>query len=51
MDGKGRNWSIELGIYPGILLGFRTYESEDVTTHVLYMPLVDIAFIIENDAK
>ena len=31
-------WSIELGFYPGILMGFRTYQSEDTNTHVIYFP-------------
>ena len=31
-------WSIEIGFYPGVLLGFRTYEDEDISTHVLYLP-------------
>jgi len=48
MGGKKNRWSIELGLYPGVLLGFRTYESDELTTHVLYFPFVDIAFIIEN---
>ncbi len=49
MDGQeNKMWSIELGFYPGILLGFRTYESNESSTHVLYMPFVDIAFTIEK---
>ena len=41
-------WSIELGLYPGILLGIRTYKEEDYSIHVLYLPFVDIAFTIEH---
>jgi hypothetical protein len=37
-------WQIEIGLYPGILLGFRTYEMEDSQVHVLYLPFVDFAF-------
>ncbi len=48
MDGKNRGWALEIGLYPGLLLGFRTYESEDVYTHVLYLPFVDLALIIER---
>ena len=48
MDGKNRGWVLELGLYPGLLFGFRTYESEDVYTHVLYLPFVDLALIIER---
>lgn len=43
-----RYWSITIGIYPGILFGFRTYEEKDFNTHVLYLPFVDIALEIDN---
>ena len=39
-------WSIEIGFYPGILFGIRSYPEEDQTTHVLYIPLVDIALTV-----
>jgi hypothetical protein len=39
-------WAIELGLYPGILFGFRTYPEEHCTTHVLYVPFVDVAVMI-----
>jgi hypothetical protein len=48
MDGEGKAWAIELGLYPGILIGFRTYPEENMITHVLYMPFVDIALIMER---
>jgi hypothetical protein len=34
---------LSLGFYPGILLGCRSYEEETQTTHVLYIPFVDVA--------
>ncbi len=40
------NWTLTIGIYPGILLGFRTYNEEDYSTHVLYLPFIDVALII-----
>jgi hypothetical protein len=43
-----RNWEISLGFYPGILLGFRSYDMGDVMTHVLYMPFVDICLTLEK---
>jgi hypothetical protein len=36
-------WVIELGLYPGILFGIRTYEEQYAITYVLYMPFVDIS--------
>jgi hypothetical protein len=41
-------WAIEIGLYPGILFGIRTYKAELDTTHVFYLPFVDVALIIEN---
>jgi len=39
-------WVIELGFYPGVLLGFRSYIEEDLDIHVLYLPFLDIALKI-----
>jgi len=39
-------WSLEIGFYPGILLGIRSYYEEDQVTHVLYMPLIDLALTL-----
>jgi len=39
-------WTIEIGSYTGILFGFRTYEEEEFSTHVLYIPFLDIALTI-----
>jgi hypothetical protein len=41
-----RNWSLSVGFYPGILFGIRSYNEEQQTTHVLYIPLVDVALEI-----
>jgi len=43
-----RYWSITIGIYPGILFGFRTYEEANFNTHVLYLPFVDFALEIDK---
>ena len=39
-------WTIEIGMYPGILFGVRTYKQEGRNIHVLYLPFIDIAFYI-----
>ncbi len=41
---KFKGWTIELGFYPGVLFGLRSYYEEEQTTHVLYIPFVDLAF-------
>jgi|TARA_R110001606_G_scaffold144024_2_gene283384 hypothetical protein len=45
---KEKNWSISLGFYPGVLLGMRTYNEDEFSTHVLYLPFVDIALEVDN---
>tara|TARA_R110002096_G_scaffold27661_1_gene84376 strand:+ start:290 stop:439 length:150 start_codon:yes stop_codon:yes gene_type:complete len=41
---KFKGWTIEVGFYPGVLFGIRTYEEPDQTAIVLYIPFVDLAF-------
>ena len=43
---KGASWELSLGLYPGILLGIRTYINHESNEHVLYLPLVDISLTI-----
>ena len=55
---KEKYWEISFGTYPGILLGFRTYQEEDEVewddepavmterNHVLYIPFVDMCIKI-----
>ena len=45
MDKEKWNWSLSIGLYPGILFGLRAYEEEQSITYVLYVPLVDIAYL------
>ena len=48
MDNEDKKiaWSIEVGFYPGMLMGVRTYPEPDQTTHVLYLPFVDLALTV-----
>ena len=36
---------IQVGFYPGILIGFRSYLKGQVNAHVLYMPFFDLSFL------
>ena len=47
-DKEDKYWCLEVGLYPGILLGSRAYKEEDFTTYVIYLPFIDIAFTVEN---
>ena len=42
-------WSLSFGFYPGVLLGFRTYNEKYKTNHVLYIPFVDVCLTVFND--
>ena len=48
MDNEDKKiaWSIEVGFYPGMLIGVRTYPEPEQTTHVLYLPFVDLALTV-----
>ena len=40
------NWELSVGFYPGIIIGFRTYQQEKCNNHVLYLPFIDICLTI-----
>ena len=42
-----KSWSIEIGLYPGVLFGIRSYEMENGKIHVFYLLFVDIAYYNE----
>ena len=39
-------WSLGIGLYPGILFGFRTYDQGEYNMHVLYFPFVEFELSI-----
>ena len=43
---KKEDWELSIGNYAGILLGFRTYEEQKKTNHVLYIPFIDVCLTI-----
>ena len=47
------NWELSLGLYPGILLGIRSYyngqDSNGVEDHVLYLPFIELCLTIYRD--
>jgi len=47
-DNNIKGWSLSLGLYPGILFGMRSYKEKEFTTHVFYIPFVDLALEIDN---
>ena len=43
------NWELSFGFYPGIMLGFRTYNEVDKNNHVLYIPFVDACLTVYDE--
>ena len=43
-----RNWEISIGLYPGILIGVRSYVEQDYVQHVVYLPFIDFCLEIEK---
>jgi len=43
-----KKWELSFGFYPGICLGFRTYNEVNKNNHVLYMPFVDVCLTMHD---
>ena len=39
-------WELSLGLYPGLLVGIRSYPEKTFTEHVLYLPLVEFVLTV-----
>jgi|TARA_R110000787_G_scaffold110827_1_gene219668 hypothetical protein len=43
-------WEISAGLYPGVLLGARSYTGEEkFTEHVIYIPFIELCLTIYNE--
>ena len=45
-DESKKGWAIEIGLYPGILFGIRTYNHPNEKITAFYLPFMDIAFYL-----
>ena len=43
-----KNWELSIGLYPGILIGVRSYVEQDYVQHVVYLPFIDFCLEIEK---
>jgi len=41
-------WELSVGLYPGIVIGIRSYVEKEFVEHVLYLPFVDISLKVEK---
>ena len=39
-------WELSLGLYPGLLVGIRSYPEKTFTEHVLYLPLLEFVLTV-----
>ena len=46
---KMTGWELSLGLYPGVLIGVRSYVNKETTDHVLYIPFVELCLTIYKD--
>jgi|TARA_Y100001937_G_scaffold102223_1_gene140510 hypothetical protein len=46
---KIAGWEISLGLYPGVLVGVRSYPEETFIEHVLYIPFVEICLTMHYE--
>jgi hypothetical protein len=42
-------WELSLGLYPGIVIGARSYVNKNDSDHVLYIPFVELCLTIYRD--
>lgn len=45
---QGKNWTISIGLYPGVLFGVRSYLYDGGIQHVIYLPLIDLCIDIDR---
>jgi len=43
------SFEVNVGFYPGIVIGMRSYHDVGFTTHAFYLPLVSLHIVVEND--
>lgn len=44
-----KNIDVNVGVYPGVLIGIRTYKDHDANTHAIYLPFFSIHIVVFKD--
>jgi hypothetical protein len=39
-------WELSCGLYPGVLLGIRSYPEKTFVEHVFYLPFVELVLTV-----
>ena len=42
------NWELSFGFYPGVCVGFRSYQEKKTTNHDLYLPFMDACLTLNK---
>lgn len=42
-------WELSVSLYPGVLIGIRSYPEKQFTEHVLYLPFVELCLTIHYE--
>jgi len=43
------DWELSIGLYLGMVIGFRHYPQSNCTDYVLYVPFVDICLTVYDE--
>ncbi|MBC8436763.1 hypothetical protein H8D85_00405 [bacterium] len=46
-----KGWEVSIGMYPGLVLGVRSYKQQDRVDHVFYLPLFDLCITVFTKEK
>ena len=46
---KIAGWEVSLGLYPGIVIGVRSYPEKDFVEHVFYLPLIELCITVHYE--
>ena len=44
-----QGWELSISLYPGVLVGIRSYPEETITEHDLYLPYVELCLTIHYE--
>lgn len=42
-------WELSLGLYPGVVIGARSYLNDKHNEHVLYLPFVELCLTVYDE--
>ena len=46
-----KSWELSLGLYPGVVVGARTYVNDLTVEHVIYIPFVELCLTVFKDGE